>query len=297
MATAVSTSLVLVLLTAALLKARDHDASASGLATFGLRARRAQRGALTALIATELGLACALAAGASWAPAAAAALFSAFCALTGLALAFGGTGRPCACFSGRSRLGWGSPLRAAVLALGAIALAAGWLPRPPSSYDRLLTAGLCLSLAVGAALAVAVMALAREVGVLRLDVAARGALEISQEGPQLGVPHEWARLVPTRPGALLRLAVFSSEGCPMCRQVAPAVAHVAADPLVSVRVFDEAADADVWTHAAVPGSPYAVALDGDGIALAKGTFNGLFQLESVLAGARARETGEVALAA
>jgi hypothetical protein len=296
-ATAASTSLVLVLVAAALLKARDRTASAHGLATFGLRDRPAQRGVLYALIAAELGLACALTVGASWAPAAAALLFSAFGALTGVALVFGRAGRPCACFSGRSRLGWWSPLRAAVLALGAIALAAGWLPQSPSRYDSLLTAALCVSLAVSGALAVAVMALAREVGVLRLDVGARGALEITAEGPELGVRQGWAKLVPRRPGELLRLAIFSSEGCPMCHRVAPAVAHVAADPLVSVRVFDEAADSEVWKHAAVPGSPYAVALDGDGIALAKGTFNSLFQLESILACARAREGRDVALAA
>jgi len=296
-AAAVSTSLVLVLVAAALLKARDRAASASGLATFGVRGGAVQRGVLDALIAAELGLACALTVGAPWAPAAAAALFSAFAALAGVALVFGRAGRPCACFSGRSRLGWWTPLRAAVLALGAIALAAGWLPQPPSRYDRLLTAVLCVSLALSGALAVAVLALAREVGVLRLDMGARGALEISHEGPELGSRHEWAKLVPSRPGGLLRLAVFSSGGCPMCRQVAPVIAHVAADPLVSVRVFDEAADSEVWKHAAVPGSPYAVALDGDGVALAKGTFNSLFQLESILAGARAREGREVALAA
>jgi hypothetical protein len=296
-ATAASTSLVLVLLAAALSKARDRAASARGLATFGLRGAPAQRGALHVLIAAELALACALTLGASWAPAAAATLFSAFGALTGVALIFGRAGRPCACFSGHSRLGWWSPLRAAVLALGAIALAADWLPQAPSRYERLLTATLCMSLGLAGVLAVAVMALAREVGVLRLDVGARGALEITAEGPELGVRHVWAKLIPSRTGELLRLAVFSSEGCPMCRQLAPAVAHVAADPLVSVRVFDEAAHPEVWKQAAVPGSPYAVAFDGDGTALAKGTFNSLFQLESILAGARAREGRDVALAA
>jgi hypothetical protein len=59
--------------------------------------------------------------------------------------------------------------------------------------------------------------------------------------------------------------------------------------LVSVAIFDEAADARVWGDGAIPGSPYAVALDLDGVALAKGTFNGLAQLESVVATARARE--------
>jgi hypothetical protein len=124
--------------------------------------------------------------------------------------------------------------------------------------------------------------------VLRLDLRARGALEIPDEGPELEVAPDWADLIATD-GALLRLAVFSSAACPLCRQVAPAIAHVAADPLVSVRVFDEAADAQVWEQAGIPGGPYAVALDRAGVARAKGTFNSLAQLESVLASARARE--------
>jgi hypothetical protein len=85
--------------------------------------------------------------------------------------------------------------------------------------------------------------------------------------------------------------VFTSAGCPLCTQVAPAVDHVAADPRLSVRVFDEHDDASIWRAAAVPGSPYAIALSEDGVALAKGTFNSLDQLESVLATARSRERG------
>jgi len=83
----------------------------------------------------------------------------------------------------------------------------------------------------------------------------------------------------------------------VCRQLAPAVAHVAADPLVAVHVFDEATDEHVWAQAGVPGSPYAVAFDRGGVALAKGTFNSLSQLESLLAGARARDGGGLSLAA
>ena len=56
------------------------------------------------------------------------------------------------------------------------------------------------------------------------------------------------------------------------------------------------ADAAVWTELDVPGSPYAIALDRDGMVLAKGTFNNLAQLESVLATAE-RRRGERVLAA
>jgi 3-methylcrotonyl-CoA carboxylase alpha subunit len=50
----------------------------------------------------------------------------------------------------------------------------------------------------------------------------------------------------------------------------------------------EAADAAVWAELDIPGSPFAVALDRDGAVLAKGTFNNLAQLESVLAAAERR---------
>jgi hypothetical protein len=147
-----------------------------------------------------------------------------------------------------------------------------------------------------AGLAVAIFALAREVGVLRLSAASRGALEIPEEGPALGARQSWASAVQSGPRTALGLAVFTSEGCPLCATVAPAVRHVAADPLLAVAIFDEHADAPVWRAAGVPGSPYAVALSGDGVALAKGTFNSLGQLESVLATARVRQPG-LALAA
>ena len=57
---------------------------------------------------------------------------------------------------------------------------------------------------------------------------------------------------------------------------------------MSLRTFDEVADADAWSAADVPGSPFAVALDADGTVLAKGTFNTGAQLESVLAAAERR---------
>jgi hypothetical protein len=57
---------------------------------------------------------------------------------------------------------------------------------------------------------------------------------------------------------------------------------------VELREFDEVRDADIWTAADVPGSPFAVALDTDGTVLAKGTFNTGAQLESVLGSAERR---------
>jgi hypothetical protein len=291
LSTIVSIWIGLALLAAAGAKAARPSRAAASLATYGIAAPAVQRGALWLLIAVEAALAVALAAGASVAPALAAALFLLFAAASTAALLAGRKGAPCACFGASARLDWPSPARSLALAALAAVTALGWLPDAPSGYARWLTLALSLSVAAIAALAVALLALAREVGVLRLAAGARGALEIASEGPAVGEHEPWSEQVERGPRALLKLAVFSSEGCPLCEQVAPAVAHVAADPLVALRVFDEHADGAVWRAAAVPGSPYAIALTLEGVTLAKGTFNSLAQLESVLATARARERG------
>jgi hypothetical protein len=227
---------------------------------------------------------------------AACALFLAFAAASAAALAAGRAGRPCACFGAASRLRASTPVESAGAALVALAVAEHWLAQAPAGYVRWLTVGLVASLAGVVALAALLLALAREIGVMRMSLPARGALEIPEEGPRLGERQRWSAAIAGRPGSLLALAVFSSVGCPICRTLEPAVAYVAGDPLLSVRVFDESADAAVWSAALVPGSPYAVALDADGVALAKGTFNTLAQLESIIATARVREA-EAALAA
>jgi hypothetical protein len=55
-----------------------------------------------------------------------------------------------------------------------------------------------------------------------------------------------------------------------------------------VGVFDEVGEAELWRTLEIPGSPFALALDREGTVLAKGTFNSLAQLESVLATAARR---------
>ena len=52
----------------------------------------------------------------------------------------------------------------------------------------------------------------------------------------------------------------------------------------------------MWSELEIPGSPFAVALDREGTVLAKGTFNNLVQLESVL-GAAERRAAEREIAA
>ncbi len=289
MTTLVSIWLALVLGASAALKAWRVEGAREALATYGITGASLQRVAVWGLIGLEAIVAIGLLAAVQVAQAVAAGLFAAFALATATALLAGRAGRPCACFGGDSRLSWLAPLRATALAGVAVAVALGLPGTAPSGYARWLTLGLSLSIAALGALTVAVLALAREVGVLRLSLGARGALEIGEEGPELGEAQPWAASLPRRAGAVLLLAVFSSDGCPLCRRVAPAVAHVAGDPLLGVRTFDEHSDAAVWAEARVPGSPYAVALSLEGVALAKGTFNSLAQLESVLATARRRD--------
>jgi hypothetical protein len=272
---------------AAVAKLLSPRTSEAALATFGFAAGPLRRSAWMGLIATELSLAAGVALGSDAAAFGAAALMATFAALIGSALMRGRAGAPCACFGARSTIGPLSVLRN--LALGAGFAAVPFLPDTDPSADAWLALGLGVALAACAGLAVAVLALAREVGMLRLQLGTQGALEISGEGPAVGTREPaLARRLAFDGHAELGLAVFTSEGCHLCQTLTPAVENVANDPLVSVGVFDEAAEPELWRELAVPGSPFAVAAGRDGTVLAKGTFNNLAQLESVLATAERR---------
>jgi hypothetical protein len=214
-----------------------------------------------------------------------------FAALTAGAILRGRAGAPCACFGPRSKVSWLGVARN-------LCLAAGFAVIPSVEWGSLGTEA-WLGIGVGAALlacaglGVAVLALAREVGMLRLQVGTQGALEIAGEGPDVGARSEAlaARLGPAmsvdeRIG--LGLAVFTSEGCHLCQTLSPAIENVANDPFVAVGLFDESAEAGLWKSLGIPGSPFAIAMGRDGTVLAKGTFNNLAQLESVLATAERR---------
>jgi hypothetical protein len=278
-------ALATALALAAGLKLARPAAARAALAGFGVPAPSA---ALGALILLEGALAGGVAAG--WRPAAAlaAALLGAFAAVLAVALRRGAAGRPCGCFGARSRVSAAGLARTGALAAGALALAL--LPAaPPLSAQGWLGLGLGVALLGVAGLAVAVLALAREVGALRLAVGSQAALDIPHEGPELGSRTDLLAGAPPRPGARVVLLVFSSAGCPMCRTLAPAVDYVAGDPLVDVRVLDEESEREAWAALDVPGSPYVVALGLDGTVLAKGTVNSLPQLEGVVAEALRRE--------
>ena len=205
--------LAAVLVAASVAKLASPRSSSAALGTFGIRSSGGRWAAWAVLIATELALAAGVAAGIDLAAYLAAGLMAAFGAAMLAALQRGRAGAPCACFGARSTVGWPAVARNLVLSFAFLALPL--LPEGELTTDEWLGLGLGVALLACAGLAIAVLALAREVGMLRLRLGPAAALSI-------------------------------------------------------------------------PGSPFAVALDPDGTVLAKGTFNNLAQLESILATAERR---------
>jgi hypothetical protein len=276
----------IVLAGAALAKLAAPRESIAALSSFGFGEGPLRPIAWAALIAVELSLGVAVALGSDAAAYAAAGLMAMFAALTVAALLSGRAGAPCACFGPRSTVS-----RLGVLRDVALAAAFALVPSADSitiGTQAWMWIGIGVALLGCAALTVAVLALAREVGMLRLQLGTQGALEIAGEGPEIGSRAAGLSERIGQNGADLGLAVFTSEGCRICQTLAPAIDNVAKDPRVAVWVFDEVAEAELWRSLGIPGSPFALAIDGEGTVLAKGTFNNLAQLESVLATAERR---------
>jgi uncharacterized membrane protein YphA (DoxX/SURF4 family) len=276
----------IVLASAALAKLGSPRASIASMDTFGFAGGPLRPLAWAVLIAVELALSVGVVLGSDDAAYAAAGLMLLFAALTTAAILRGRAGSPCACFGPRSKVSWLGVLRNLGLAAG-FAL----IPLVDSialGTDAWLGIAVGVALLACAGLAIAVLALAREVGMLRLQLGTQGALEIAGEGPDVGSRSDALAGRLAAGTERLGLAVFSSEGCHLCQTLSPAIENVGKDPHVEVGVFDEVADAGLWRDLGIPGSPFAIALDGRGTVLAKGTFNNLAQLESVLATAERR---------
>lgn len=276
-----------ILAGASFAKLASPGSSRAAMATFGVAGIRAQSVAWAVLIACELGLAAGVIAGSATAAYLAAALMATFAATMIGAILQGRAGAPCACFGARSTVGWNAVARNAVLAAAFAALPA--LPARHVSTDQWLGLGLAVALLTCAGLAVALLALAREVGMLRLRLGPSSALEIAEEGPALFSHSGVIDRFRIDPETALALAVFVSDGCHVCHSLEPSIRMLAGDPLIAVESFEEVADTGVWTALEIPGSPFAVALGRDGTVFAKGTFNNLAQLESVLATAERRK--------
>jgi hypothetical protein len=271
--------LAAVLLASAAGKLVSGRSGREALGSYGITRPGARAALWAGAIAAEAVLAVGVAAGVPGATEAAAALLGVFALALAAAIMGGRTGAPCGCFGGRSRIGWPALARTALLATAFAALP--FLPDPKLSTEAWLGAGLVVALAGLAALAVAMLALARELGELRLAVAPQAALSLEHEGPELGGRVALIKRFEGR--APLAVAVFTSPGCALCQALEPSLRLVSNDPEVELELFDEETDPDAWAALAVPGSPYAVVLGRDGVVLAKGTFNSLFQLESLLA--------------
>ena len=258
----------MVLLGAAAAKAADRTGSVVALAAYGVPGRLAAP-AFATLVAVEAALAAALAAGIDGAPYAAALVLAGFLVAQVVALGQGNEGAPCGCFGAGGRLSRAAAGRTALLACACAVL-------------PLLGAGPGLPLVLTAAIAAAVVVLAAG-----RRSAPHGALELAGEGPPLNEPSPLAAWFEDEPEGDVRLAVFTSPGCALCKRIAPAADALARDALV-LRRFDEVEDTDAWAAALVPGAPFAIALGADGVVLAKGTVNDGRQLASIVDAAHAR---------
>ena len=273
--------LAAILLVAAAAKLVSGRASRSAFRSYRLRGAgtRAAAWAIVTGLEATLGVAVLLALPGS--AEAAAAMLAVFAVALAGAIMRGAAGNPCGCFGVRSRIGWPAVARTSVLAFAFASIPL--LPDTRLAAQTWVEIGLVAAIAGIALLTTAVLALAREIGELRLAVGPQAALTLEGEGPELGTVVNLSR---PDTSASLTLAVFTSANCPLCKLLQPALRLVAADPDVHVQEFDESDDAAAWDAFEVPGSPYGVVLDAGGRVVAKGTFNTLLQLESLLAGAQ-----------
>ncbi|SMC33210.1 methylamine dehydrogenase accessory protein MauD [Novosphingobium sp. B1] len=174
-----------------------------------------------------------------------------------------------------------------------------------------LIVGQVLAWIVILALVVALLALARQVGVLHMRVAPAGALQTSG-GPAVGgkapavsaTTLDGQDIVVGGPasGVPLRLLLFVSATCPLCKAIIPAARSFVRDERVELTfVGDDDASVQrglveaqglasyrfvngpqVGQAFEVAKLPYAVLLDADGAILSKGLVNSREHLESLI---------------
>jgi thiol-disulfide isomerase/thioredoxin len=274
-----------VLLMSAAMKVRAWAELPDVLAAYGVPFSL-RRPSAVALVAGEAVLGVLLVAGIAVLPAAYAALALGVFFTTALTrLRVRGVRRlRCGCFGASERPIGVVLVRALAFTTfaGLVALAAELELAAPSEETMLLIALAVLAVAVGL-LGVLVLALYRQVGVLSLRIAPRAALELAEEGPEVGEPAPTlAELVRRGP----ELVAFFSENCRLCRELAPAVRALAREGL-RVHVVSESDDPDTFAAWLVPGTPFVVHVI-DGAVVAKGSINTLEQLDHVLAVGRAR---------
>ena len=199
----------------------------------------------------------------------------------------GGRARPAACFGARSRVTrWGA---GRALALTGAFAAVPFLPEGHMSADAWLATGLAGALLAVAGLGVTVAALAREVGMLRLALGPQAALEVPEEGPELGgrtslgAKLRGARPRAARPG---RVHLGGLLALPAC--CAPPSSSCARTPTSRWPPSTRSPTPRCGGRSTCPGAPSRWRWTARASTLAKGTFNSLAQLEGLLAVAERR---------
>jgi thiol-disulfide isomerase/thioredoxin len=272
--------LAAVLLAAAATKLRDRRALLGAVADHGVPV--ALRPVVAAgLVATEIVLAILLVvpATARAAGVGAAVLGLAFTVSLGAMRLRGRRRAPCRCFgSAKERPVALLMVRSLTLAAAGAAVASGVVDRAGPSFEALVALALvALALAV-AVLVVLVLALYRQVGVLEGRLGPRSALELAEEGPALGHPAPPLAALERRGAELI---AFSSPGCRLCAEIAPALSALEREGLV-VHAVNEDEDPDAFAAFGVPGTPFVV-YAVDGLVTAKGLVNTLEQIEELIA--------------
>jgi len=281
--TAAQAAVAIVLLLAAAAKLRLRGELPGLLAAYGIP-ELVRRPAARVLVAVEVLVAVLLLGGVSGAGLAALALGAVF-VVAALVVRLRGHKRVrCGCFGAAERpWAWVFARALGFVALAGVAAFGDELDGVAPDRDALVLLALAfLSVAV-LALGVLVLALYRQVGVLSLRIAPRGALELESEGPSVGTP------APALTGLARRgpeLVAFFAEDCSLCRDLAPGVRALEREG-VAVRIVYEGEERVAFARWNVPGAPFVVHVV-DGVVAAKGLVNTLEQLDGLVATGRAR---------
>ena len=265
-----------VLLWAALAKLRRSDEFPDWLRAYGVPGSVATP-LSWGVIAAEATVGALLLAGVPGAPYAALGLGALFVIALAYARARGVERLRCGCFGageGRTTL-----LLLRALAFSGLAALAAWGGEVGSpGRDAVVLAALGVLAAAVAVLALLVLALYRQVGILTLRLGPRVALELAEEGPAVGVE---APLLDRLERRGSELVVFASANCRLCRQLAPGISALAREGL-AVRLVEEEPEPDAFERWNVPGTPFVVHVV-DGLVAAKGTVNTLEEIDGLLA--------------
>ncbi len=184
----------------------------------------------------------------------------------------------CGCFGGTRQSGTVFlAIRSAVIGATGVVLATGIGGSVDPRPETLQSATLAILGVLVIGLSLAVVALYRQVGVLSMRIAPQSALELIEEGPDVG---EVAPMLVdlTRMGP--EMVAFVSLNCRVCINVLPGLRAIDRDgiPVRWIREDDEPEVFDEW---GVPGTPYVVYLV-DGVVRSKGLVNTLEQIQWVI---------------